>query len=104
MITNLSIIRRPSVHMDMLKLRLPFPPATGQTWTDKHVIQFLATHVEEISIAFILGYVCYIIHIGKARDGFEGFHRCDVRELVEVTAGNDACILILLEDLCNEGL
>jgi hypothetical protein len=102
MVTNLSVICGPSIHVNMLELCLPGPPTARQLGAYKHVIDLLAVHIEEIRISLCGRYVGNVIHVFHTRDGLEFLDRRDECELIVVAGGNDASIAIYFQNFGDE--
>lgn len=99
MITCLIIIVLPRVQVQMFVQR-----ASAQRRAHVEVIQLLAVHVEEVRVPLREFKTDHLVEVEEAGLGGEARHGLYLGELVEVAGGDDACLGVLCEDLCDEVL
>lgn len=63
------------------------------------MIQLLAVHIKEIRIAFMLWDPSHLIKITQSGFCNEGFLGGDECKLVEITAGDNLCVIVFFQDL-----
>lgn len=101
MVTDKVVVQLPGVDVDMLVVRLV---RLGERGADEHVVELLGVHVVDVRVALVDGDADDLVEVEQARLGGEGSQGLDEGELVEVTAGDDAGVGVLGEDLGDEGL
>lgn len=99
MVTDLIIIVLPRVEVQVLQQSLSLPRSV---LADKHVIQLLRVHVEEVRVSLLRCNIRNIVELEHGADGHELLDGSDLCEFVEVAGGDDTGLGVDLEDLADE--
>ena len=86
MVTNLFVVRNPSVDVNMLELG-----AERERWAEEHVVQLLIVAIENIRVSLQDWDATRHVGIDQSGNGLELLDGVDNNELVHVTGHDDLC-------------